>query len=111
MENNVSSTLKQRLLEPIILRFIAEKDRYSYELSKYIRERFGAPLLRYDGTLLAYLKLYENNHLLTSYLDESGERPRRYYKLHKSVLPRLEQIKIDAEYLESLFNSAPEASA
>lgn len=78
----LSSDALRGHLDTILLRLIAQKDRYGYELFSEIGERTNGRLLIKEATLYAALQRLDKQGNISSYQGEiSGGSKRRYYHI------------------------------
>ena len=81
--------LKRGLLDVCVLSAIKGADSYGYKIIKDMR-----PYLEMsESTLYTILKRLELSGLLTVYTQEHGGRLRKYYRITKSGLGRIEDFK------------------
>ncbi|MGC4003211.1 MAG: PadR family transcriptional regulator [Pirellulales bacterium] len=64
-----------------VLRLLSGGEKYGYELVEALAERSGGLLAMGQSTLYPMLYNLEAKGLVKSRVDESGPRPRRYYRL------------------------------
>ncbi|MDO8124259.1 MAG: helix-turn-helix transcriptional regulator [Candidatus Hermodarchaeota archaeon] len=89
------SDVRRGLLRLLVLAVIKEsKSTFGYAIAQSIRERTTDRLIVQDGTLYPLLRRLEEQKLVRSTWDVSGERPRKYYQLtaagDKQLLAMLE---------------------
>ncbi|MBQ7293579.1 MAG: PadR family transcriptional regulator [Clostridia bacterium] len=81
--------LKRGLLDVCVLTAIKNEESYGYKIIKDIR-----PYLEMsESTLYTILKRLENANMLTVRTAEHGGRLRKYYKITKAGLGRIEDFK------------------
>ena len=81
-------------IRPVILSILARQDSYGYEMIKIARDLSDGSLDLQPGVLYPILRRFENEGLITSYwLQNEGERKRRYYRLTTSGKSALEVEK------------------
>jgi len=81
--------LKRGLLDVCVLTAIKNEESYGYKIIKDIR-----PYLEMsESTLYTILKRLENANMLTVRNAEHGGRLRKYYKITKAGLGRIEDFK------------------
>ncbi len=89
------SDVRRGLLRLLVLAVIKEsKSTFGYAIAQSIRERTADQLIVQDGTLYPLLRRLEEQKMVRSTWDVSGERPRKYYQLtaagEKQLLAMLE---------------------
>ena len=81
--------LKRGLLDVCVLSAIKNEESYGYKIIKDIK-----PYLEMsESTLYTILKRLENAEMLTVSTSEHGGRLRKYYKITKAGLGRIEDFK------------------
>jgi PadR family transcriptional regulator, regulatory protein PadR len=76
--------LKRGTLEMVLLRLLAERDRYGYELTAEMAERSEGTFELKEGTLYPVLYRLENAGLVEPYWEtQSRGVPRKYYRITK----------------------------
>jgi len=77
---------------PIVLRLLAERERYGYEIVKLVNERTQGAFEWKEGTLYPCLHQLEADGLVTSdwRASESG-KPRKYYRLTRKGRAEMER--------------------
>lgn len=81
--------LKRGLLDVCVLSAIKNEESYGYKIIKDIK-----PYLEMsESTLYTILKRLENAEMLTVRTSEHGGRLRKYYKITKAGLGRIEDFK------------------
>lgn len=89
------SDVRRGLLQLLVLAVIKESSTtFGYAIAQSIRERTADRLIVQDGTLYPLLRRLEEQKLVRSTWDVTGERPRKYYELtaagDKQLLAMLE---------------------
>jgi len=74
-----------------VLRLLSEGEKYGYELVKTLERNSGGFLEMGQSTLYPMLYNLKAKGLITSRADNSGARPRRYYRLTEKGRGRLER--------------------
>ena len=74
-----------------VLRLLSEGEKYGYELVKTLERNSGGFLEMGQSTLYPMLYNLKAKGLITSRIDNSGARPRRYYRLTEKGRGRLER--------------------
>jgi DNA-binding PadR family transcriptional regulator len=76
------SDLRRGILQLLVLAIIGDAGTtFGYAIAQTIRERTADRLILQDGTLYPLLRRLEQQKLVRSTWDVSGERPRKYYRL------------------------------
>jgi DNA-binding PadR family transcriptional regulator len=76
------SDLRRGILQLLVLAIIRDAGTtFGYAIAQTIRERTADRLILQDGTLYPLLRRLEQQKLVQSTWDVSGERPRKYYRL------------------------------
>lgn len=74
--------LKRGTLEMVLLRLLAERDRYGYEIVSAIEERSGGRFELKDGTLYPVLYRLEGaGHVEPYWQTQERGVPRKYYRI------------------------------
>ena len=91
--------LKRGLLDVCVLTAIKNEESYGYKIIKDIR-----PYLEMsESTLYTILKRLENANMLTVRNAEHGGRLRKYYKITKAGLGRIEDFKDEWREVMSIY--------
>ena len=91
--------LKRGLLDVCVLAAIKSEDSYGYKIIKDMK-----PYLELsESTLYTILKRLETANMLTVYTAEHGGRLRKYYRITKEGLVRLENFKEEWRELLSIY--------
>ena len=85
-----------------VLHLLSAGEKYGYELVEAMHRRSDGVLAMGESTLYPLLYNLEAKGLIASRLDESGPRPRRYYRLTSSGRRRLAR---DTRQWQDLFNA------
>lgn len=93
MSDMVRRQLKRGTLEMAVLKLLAERDMYGYELVAALEERVGESFQVKEGTLYPVLYRLEDANLIEPYW-EPPERgvPRKYYKITPQGAKRLQEL-------------------
>lgn len=74
--------LKRGVLEMLLLRLVAEEERYGYELVSLLEERSGGAFEVQGGSLYPVLyRLEEEDYLETHWQTRERGSPRKYYRI------------------------------
>ncbi len=85
--------LKKGLLDLCVLRALVKNDSYGYQIIKDVSVYIEIP----ESTLYPILKRLESNNLVESYSVEYNSRLRKYYKITKLGLNRIDEFIVDWE--------------
>ena len=78
----ISQELIKGTVVPIILRLLEEKEMYGYEIIKVVNQRTDEAFAWKEGTLYPWLHRLEQEGLIRSRWEESGNgRQRKYYQI------------------------------
>ena len=72
-----------------VLKLLERGEKYGYELVQALSRESGGVLAMGQSTLYPMLYNLEAKKLVTSRIDKSGPRPRKYYRLTRKGLKRL----------------------
>jgi len=75
---------------PVLLRLLAERERYGYEIVRVVNERTGGALEWKEGTLYPCLHELEAEGLLASEWRTTGGKSRKYYRITRKGRAELE---------------------
>ncbi len=90
--------LKRGTLEMVLLRLLAEKRWYGYELVRALEERSGGALEVGDGTLYPVLyRLEEAGWAETEWEAQGRGAPRKYYRITGAGRAQLDTLVADWE--------------
>ncbi len=82
----INSDLMRGVAEPVILRLLAERAMYGYEIIKLVNERTGGEFRWKEGTLYPWLHRLEEQGLIGSSWQLNGAKPRKYYAITREGL-------------------------
>ena len=91
--------LKRGLLDVLVLAAIKDRDSYGYQIIKDL----GACVEISESTLYPILRRLEAASLLTVYNVEHNGRLRKYYRITKVGLKRLEEFKKEWKEVMSIY--------
>ncbi len=78
-------------IDPIVLSVVARGDTYGYQIAKYVNEQTNGVLELKEGTLYPALRRLEAEHFIEGFWGtETGGPRRRYYRITKQGLAKLE---------------------
>jgi PadR family transcriptional regulator PadR len=99
----ISSQMLKGVLEGCILKFIAQKETYAYEISRRLEE-FGFEAIS-EGTIYPIILRLQKNNLIEAVFRKSKTGPKRkYYYLTESGAQTLEQFEENWRELEQAVN-------
>lgn len=85
----MNAQFKKGVLELCVLALLARKDCYGFELVGQVSHSIAMS----EGTVYPLLKRLRDDHLLTTYLQESSEGPpRKYYRITDTGRDRFGQM-------------------
>jgi len=97
----MGAQLKKGVLDLVVLSKISEKDTYGYDIYQEINKNMGIS----ESTIYPILRKFTREGLCETYLRESsGGPPRKYFKISKKGLNRLEDLRIDWRRFEKVVN-------
>ena len=91
--------LKRGLLDVCVLAAIKDKDSYGYKIIKDMKPYIELS----ESTLYTILKRLELSEMLTVYSVEHGGRLRKYYRITKLGLNRIETFKEEWREIISIY--------
>lgn len=95
----MDTQLKRGILDVCVLRAIQNEDSYGYKIIKYMK-----PYLEMsESTLYTILKRLELSKMLTIYSIEHNGRLRKYYRITKLGLNRIEEFKKEWEEVMKVY--------
>lgn len=101
----IDRTLVSGSMAMMLLRLLAEKDMYGYEMIDTLRQRSQNVFELKAGTLYPLLHNLEEKHFLTSYEQEVLGKTRKYYRITKEGKRHLEQKRSEwQEYSRAVAN-------
>ena len=97
----MSVQLKKGVLEMVVLSKINEKDTYGYDIYQEINRNMGIS----ESTIYPILRKLTKEGLCDTYLRESsGGPPRKYFKISRKGILKLEELKYDWKRFEKVVN-------
>src|ERR1044071_8884133 len=85
IDNKLTSDLLRGHTDTIILKFLADSDKYGYEITKLVSEHTDHRYELKEATMYSSLKRLEQDGHITSYWgDESQGGRRKYYRITAS---------------------------
>ena len=94
---NVDKSLISGSTTMLVLKLLAEKDMYGYEMIESLRERSENVFELKAGTLYPLLHSLEAKGLLNTYEKEAGNKVRKYYSITKHGRKILDEKKNEWE--------------
>ena len=94
---NVDKSLISGSTTMLLLKLLAEKDMYGYEMIEVLRERSEYVFELKAGTLYPLLHSLEAKGLLNAYEKEAGNKVRKYYSITKHGRKILDEKKSEWE--------------
>ena len=94
---NVDKSLISGSTTMLLLKLLAEKDMYGYEMIEVLRERAENVFELKAGTLYPLLHSLEAKGLLNAYEKEAGNKVRKYYSITKHGRKILDEKKSEWE--------------
>ncbi len=91
--------LKRGLLDVCVLAAIKDGDSYGYKIIKDMKPYIEMS----ESTLYTILKRLELSNMLTVYTSEHGGRLRKYYRITKAGLGRIEDFKDEWREVMSIY--------
>ena len=91
--------LKRGLLDVCVLKAIKNEDSYGYKIIKDMKPYIEMS----ESTLYTILKRLENSGMLTVYTSEHEGRLRKYYRIKRAGLVRLEEFKEEWREVMSIY--------
>jgi PadR family transcriptional regulator PadR len=99
----ISSDLLRGHTDTMVLKLLADGDKYGYEITKLIHERSGRLYELKEATMYSSLKRLENDGFITSYWgDESQGGRRKYYRATEAGKRLYAQNKQNWEYAQEI---------
>ena len=97
----MGAQLKKGVLDLVVLSKINEKDTYGYDIYQEINKNMGIS----ESTIYPILRKFTKEGLCETYLRESsGGPPRKYFKISRRGISKLEELKTDWHRFEKVVN-------
>ena len=106
--NEVSKQLKKGVIEILVLKLLSLTEMYGYQLIQLLDEKSGGIFKMKEGTLYPVLYRLEDDRLIESYWEASGEKrsvPRKYYIITPEGEAQLKAMKAEWKVMEESINS------
>lgn len=101
----VDKTLMSGSMTMLLLRLLADKDMYGYEMIDTLRQRSQNVFELKAGTLYPLLHNLEDKGMLTSYEQDAGGKTRKYYSITKAGRQLLKSKEAEwQEYSQAVTN-------
>ena len=99
----VNSDLMRGVAEPVILKLLAERTMYGYEIIRLVNERTNGAFEWKEGTLYPCLHRLEEQGLIASSWQLAGAKPRKYYSItRKGIAAMEEKVREAKEFVGAL---------
>lgn len=98
-EKDMDIQLKRGILDVCVLAAIKDEDSYGYKIIKDVKPYIELS----ESTLYTILKRLESANLLTVYSCEHDGRLRKYYRITKAGLSRIETFKEEWREVMSIY--------
>lgn len=103
LDNKLTADLLRGHTDTIILRFLADGDKYGYEITKLVYELSGHEYELKEATMYSSLKRLEHDGHITSYWgDETQGGRRKYYHITISGRQRYESNKRNWDFSKAI---------
>ncbi len=103
IDNKLTSDLLRGHTDTIILKFLADGDKYGYEITKLVYELSDHEYELKEATMYSSLKRLEHDGHITSYWgDETQGGRRKYYRISASGLDQYETNKRNWTYAKKV---------
>ena len=100
----LNSDLMRGVAEPVILRLLAERMMYGYEIIRQVNERTNGEFQWKEGTLYPCLHRLEEQGLIQSRWELAGSRPRRYYAITRRGIAAMQEKVEEARRFAGALN-------
>lgn len=103
LDNKLTSDLLRGHTDTIILKFLADGDKYGYEITKLVHELSDREYELKEATMYSSLKRLEHDGHITSYWgDETQGGRRKYYHITASGKKHYEENKRNWHYAQKI---------
>ena len=97
----MGAQLKKGVLDLVVLSKINDRDTYGYDIYQEINKNMGIS----ESTIYPILRKFTKEGLCETYLRESsGGPPRKYFKISRRGISKLEELKTDWRRFEKVVN-------
>jgi len=105
IDNTLSSDLLRGHTDTMVLRLLADGDKYGYQITKLVHEHSGQQYELKEATMYSSLKRLEADGHITSYWGSETQGGRRkYYRITPSGRTQYEQNKQNWQYAKKLLD-------
>jgi PadR family transcriptional regulator, regulatory protein PadR len=106
IDKKISSDLLRGHTDTIILKFLADGDKYGYEITKLVHERSDRLYELKEATMYSSLKRLEHDGHITSYWgDETQGGRRKYYRITASGREQYQSNKQNWDYAKEILDT------
>jgi PadR family transcriptional regulator len=103
IDNKLTSDLLRGHTDTIILKFLAEGDKYGYEITKLVYELSNREYELKEATMYSSFKRLEQDSYITSYWgDETQGGRRKYYRITTSGKKLYQNNKQNWQYAQTI---------
>lgn len=103
IDNKLTSDLLRGHTDTIILKFLADSDKYGYEITKLVYELSDHEYELKEATMYSSLKrLEQDGHIISYWGDESQGGRRKYYRITTGGQKQYEANKRNWQYAQQL---------
>lgn len=104
-DNKISSDLLRGHTDTMILKLLADGDKYGYEIAKMILANSGGEYELKEATMYSSLKRLEGDGCIESYWGEGAQGARRkYYRITDYGLRNYQENKANWEYAKRVLD-------
>ncbi|HSW74940.1 MAG TPA: PadR family transcriptional regulator [Candidatus Saccharimonadales bacterium] len=105
IDNTLSSDLLRGHTDTMVLRLLADDDKYGYQITKLVHEHSRQQYELKEATMYSSLKRLETDGHITSYWGSETQGGRRkYYRITPSGRAQYEQNKQNWQYAKKLLD-------
>ena len=96
MNTKYEKQMKKGILEMLVLRLLAEEEKYGYQLISELKESGDGMFTLKEGTLYPILYRLEEDGLVTNYWStpEGKSVSKKYYRITEKGTETLEELKV-----------------
>ncbi len=103
IDNKLTSDLLRGHTDTIILKFLADGDKYGYEITKLVYELSDHEYELKEATMYSSLKRLEHDgHIMSYWGDETQGSRRKYYRITTSGKQQYESNKRNWNYAQQI---------
>jgi len=96
----MDTQLKRGILDICILKCLEKNDSYGYEIIKTLENLMEIS----ESTLYPILRRLEASNCLSTYSEEHNGRLRKYYKIEKTGIERVNEFKDSWKEIQKIYN-------